>query len=104
MLADEARLYDLNLFATHTYSNECLPKNNRLSLTTDIQKYFMRLRKAIYPYKIPIIAYSGKYAGRYNRLHYHTVILPPPPHKFIRKKKPILAYGTNFLEYSRIRS
>jgi hypothetical protein len=77
LLADEARLYDLNLFATHTYSNECLPKNNSLSLT-DIQKYFMRLRKAIYPYKIRI-AYSGKYAGRHNRLHYHTVILNPPP-------------------------
>lgn len=64
-------------FITLTYDNDNVPVNKETEFYTlrkkDLQKYFKRLRKRIYPRKIRYYA-CGEYGDQTLRPHYHAII------------------------------
>lgn len=61
-----------NCFLTLTYDNEHLPKPKSL-VKRDLQLFFKRLRKSIYPQKIQYLA-CGEYGSITRRPHYHIAL------------------------------
>lgn len=59
-------------FITLTYDDDNLPEGGTLK-KKDLQNYFKRLRKNIYPLKIKYFA-CGEYGGETYRPHYHAII------------------------------
>lgn len=59
-------------FLTLTYNDKNLPNNGSL-VKKDLQKFFKRLRKRIYPKKIKYFA-CGEYGEKSERPHYHAII------------------------------
>jgi hypothetical protein len=68
----EASLHTYNCFVTLTYDQENLPENGTL-VKRDLQLFFKRLRKRIYPRKIKYYA-AGEYGEANGRPHYHACI------------------------------
>lgn len=67
----EASLYERNCFITLTYSDNCLPSDNRPH-RDEIVKFFKRLRKKI---GVPIrYFYCGEKGDKSGRAHYHAII------------------------------
>lgn len=80
----EAKYYDENWFITITYDDKNVPVHefvaddgtilNSLSLQPeDLQKFWKRLRKEIYPQKIRYFA-AGEYGDHTARPHYHAIV------------------------------
>ena len=68
----ESQLYEHNCFLTLTYDDAHLPSDGSLH-KEDLQKFWKRLRKAIYPAKLRYFA-CGEYGSKLNRPHYHAII------------------------------
>ena len=64
--------WDDAIFVTLTYSDEFLPENLSIS-KVELQNFFKRLRKEIYPRIIRYIA-CGEYGEEKERPHYHCII------------------------------
>lgn len=71
-IVHEMSTWDKGSFVTLTYDDENLPMDSGLH-KEDLQKFFKRLRKCIYPEKIKYYA-CGEYGTRYKRPHYHAII------------------------------
>lgn len=71
----EASLHEENSYLTLTYNNENLPKNGSLSKGkgSDLELFFKRLRRWLYPKKIRYYA-CGEYGGETQRPHYHVIL------------------------------
>lgn len=67
----ESQNWPYNAFLTLTYNNESLPPKKSLQ-KADLQKFWKKLRKQIYPSKIKYLA-SGEY-GTLGRPHYHAAV------------------------------
>ncbi|UOF81150.1 replication associated protein [Microviridae sp.] len=90
----ETQGHDISSFITLTYRDDCLPVGGSL-IKTDIQRFFKRLRKSIYPEKLRYYA-VGEYGGQTQRPHYHAVIFgyrPPDCKEYGIAYNS--AYGTN---------
>lgn len=68
----EAQLYSHNCFLTLTYDDAYLPSDGSLH-KEDLQKFWKRLRKVIYPAKLRYFA-CGEYGSLLNRPHYHAIV------------------------------
>lgn len=64
-------------FVTLTYSDENLPENLCVS-KDELQRFFKRLRKAIYPRALRYFA-CGEYGDKSQRPHYHAIIFGVGP-------------------------
>nr|QJB18786.1 MAG: replication initiator protein [Microvirus sp.] len=64
--------HNKSCFITLTYNNENIPPNASLD-KAELQKFFKRLRKNIYPDKIRYFA-CGEYGDINQRPHYHAII------------------------------
>lgn len=71
-LMHELPYWSESVFLTLTYSDDYLPENRSLR-KTDLQKFFKRLRKRIFPRKIKYFA-CGEYGEHTARPHYHAII------------------------------
>lgn len=71
-LVHEQESWEDSCFVTLTYADEYLPDNQSL-VKKDLQNYFKRLRKSIYPLHIKYFA-CGEYGETYERPHYHAII------------------------------
>lgn len=81
----ESQNWPYNAFLTLTYSNEHLPKKRTL-LKADLQKFWKRLRKHIYPQRIKYLA-CGEYGPTTLRPHYHAAVFNYWPNDAIPYKK-----------------
>lgn len=68
----EASLYKENCFLTLTYDDLHLPGNGSL-VKKDLQDFWKRLRKRIYPAKLRYFA-CGEYGSKFSRPHYHACV------------------------------
>lgn len=68
----EAKMHDENSFITLTYAKEHLPKDGTL-VKRDVQTFFKRLRKGLWPKKIRFFA-CGEYGEKFGRPHYHAIV------------------------------
>lgn len=68
----EASLHEQNCFITLTYDDEHIPSDGSLKLD-DLQRFFKRLRKRIYPHKVRYYA-AGEYGEQLERPHYHACL------------------------------
>ena len=68
----EADTHDANCFITLTYNPENLPADNSIH-KEELQKFFKRLRKRLYPKTFRYFA-CGEYGEKNNRPHYHALI------------------------------
>lgn len=68
----EADTHELNCFLTLTYEDKFLSKNNSLN-KTDIQKFFKKLRKRVFPKKLRYFQ-CGEYGDKSGRPHHHALI------------------------------
>lgn len=68
----ESMVHEKSCFITLTYDDEHLPKGGTL-VPDDLRKYWMRLRKAIYPARIRYFA-VGEYGDTNWRPHYHAAV------------------------------
>lgn len=71
-------------FVTLTYSDWCLPTTKSGVQTVckkDVQKFFKRLRRAIFPYKIRYFLIS-EYGEDTQRPHYHMIVYGFPHHQY----------------------
>lgn len=66
----EQESWEYSCFLTLTYNN--LPENGSLS-KIELQNFFKRLRKEIYPQKIKYFA-CGEYGELHERPHYHAIV------------------------------
>lgn len=71
-LEHELQYWDKSVFVTLTYDDAHLPQNRSLK-KEDLQKFFKRVRKAIYPKKIKYYA-CGEYGELNERPHYHAIM------------------------------
>lgn len=73
----EAKYHAANSFLTLTYDNSHVPWSSITGEQTlckrDLQLFFKRLRKAIYPTKVRYFA-CGEYGDTTNRPHYHVIL------------------------------
>ena len=69
-LLHEMSYWDACCFLTLTYDEEHCPISLKKA---DIQKFWKRLRKAIYPRKIKYFC-CGEYGDTYGRPHYHAIV------------------------------
>lgn len=73
----EAKYHAANSFLTLTYDNAHVPWSSITGEQTlckrDLQLFFKRLRKAIYPTKVRYFA-CGEYGDTTNRPHYHVIL------------------------------
>ena len=76
-LAFELKSWKFSAFITLTYDNEHLPLNKSL-VKSDLQKFFKRLRKRIYPRKVKYFA-VGEYGEENKRPHYHIILFGLDP-------------------------
>lgn len=68
----EASLWSDNCFLTLTYDDVHLPAGGSL-VKKDLQDFWKRLRKAIYPAKLRYFA-CGEYGSQFERPHYHACV------------------------------
>lgn len=68
----ELEAHDDSIFITLTYSDDYISNNQSLS-KSDLQKFFKRLRKNIYPKRIRYFA-CGEYGDKTQRPHYHSIL------------------------------
>lgn len=68
----ESMCHEKSCFLTLTYDDDHLPKGGTL-VPSDLQKYWKRLRKAIYPVRIRYFA-CGEYGDESWRPHYHAAV------------------------------
>jgi len=68
----ETKGHVISSFVTLTYRNDSLPVGHTL-VKDDLQRFFKRLRKSIYPNKLRYYA-VGEYGGQTSRPHYHAII------------------------------
>lgn len=68
----ESLEHDSNLFVTLTYNDEHLPGDGKISVR-DIQTFFKRFRKAIFPRKVRYFL-CGEYGPKTKRPHYHFIL------------------------------
>lgn len=69
----ESKYHDKNWFATFTYSDDCVPRNDRGLQTLkykDFQDFLKRLRKVGYNFRYYA---CSEYGGRTMRPHYHCI-------------------------------
>lgn len=89
----EASLYENNIFATITYSDDNIPFGNSLD-REDLTKFFKRMRKRT---KIRLF-YCGEYGDETIRPHYHALIFncaPPDPELMaVREGKKVFRSDT----------
>lgn len=88
----ESRLYKKNCFVTLSYRPKDLPKNGTL-VVRDLQLFFKRLRKKIYPNTFKYLA-CGEYGDKTLRAHYHCLLFNYYPKdakffKFNKVKQPL---------------
>lgn len=83
----EMSLHKQNCFITLTYNNDHIV-NTTEELTREIQLFFKKLRKQIYPKKIRYL-YSVEYGSNTLRPHYHAIIFGHDfaEQKLVRKTK-----------------
>lgn len=79
-LKQELKVSTSAFFVTLTYDDEHLPRNSDgvpIVVKRDVQLFFKRLRKAIYPKKIRYFAVS-EYGTKNIRPHYHVILFNFP--------------------------
>lgn len=87
-LLHEKTCHEESCFITLTYDEDNLPANGTL-VKSDLQKFFKRLRKLIYPKKIKYFA-CGEYGPETLRPHYHAIIFgwePKEVYKSVGQRK-----------------
>jgi len=77
-MSHEAQMHNENSFITLTFNETHCPKSID---KRDIQLFFKRLRKSIYPKKVSYYA-CGEYGDKFNRPHYHACLFG---HTFFNK-------------------
>jgi len=94
----EASLHLNNSFVTFTYNDGNLPEGGALH-KPDMQAFWKRLRKAIYPQKIRTL-YCGEYGGETFRPHYHALVFGYnfPDKKIHRNPGPHAGYTSDLLK------
>lgn len=75
----EKESWEHSCFITLTYNDQSLPKNRSLH-PRELQTFFKRLRKDLYPHKIKYFA-SGEYGDDKMRPHYHAIIFGMSPER-----------------------
>lgn len=65
-------MHDHNAFLTLTYNDEHLPEDGSIH-KEELQRFFKRLRKEIYPTKVRYFA-CGEYGEKKARPHYHVIL------------------------------
>lgn len=94
----ESREHEANSFITLTFAPEYIPPSG--VSVRDLQLFFKRLRKAIYPVKIKYLA-CGEYGEKLKRPHYHALIFGydfPDKKYFGKTKRGELIYRSELLE------
>lgn len=95
----ESQMHEENCVLTLTYNDENLPENGSL-VKEDLQKFFKRLRKQLYPKQIRYFA-CGEYGEDFSRPHYHVIIFGhqfPDRKLFKTSKKGTRLYISEVLE------
>lgn len=90
----ESLTHEHNSFITLTYAEEHIPGNWALS-RRELQLFFKRLRKAVYPHKFRYFA-VGEYGEKRRRPHYHVSLFGMSERSFVVDKDgEIKPFATN---------
>jgi hypothetical protein len=94
----EASLHEDNCFITLTYNSDNLPESNSID-KRELQLFFKKLRKAIYPTKVRYFA-CGEYGEQNRRPHYHSILFgwTPPDLQIHTIKNGNILWKSEYLE------